>query len=37
MNYTGLYGLIPVSMVSLVWLYAAVIVHNIRVIAAAAG
>ena len=37
MNYTGLYGLILVSMVSLVWLYAAVIVHNIRVIAAAVG
>jgi hypothetical protein len=37
MNYTGLYGLILVSMVSLVWLYAAVIVHNIRIITAAAG
>ena len=37
MNYMGLYGLILGSLVSLVWLYAAVIVHNIRVIAAAAG
>jgi hypothetical protein len=37
MNYAGLYGLILVSMVSLVGLYAVVLIHNIRVIAAAAG
>jgi hypothetical protein len=37
MNYTGLYGLILVSMVSLVGLYAAVLIHKIRLIAAASG
>ena len=34
-NYICLYGVILVAMVSLIWLYTAVLVHNIGVIAAA--
>jgi len=37
MHSAGLYGLIITAMVSLAGLYAAVLVHNIRMIAAAAG
>jgi len=36
-NYACLYGVILAAIFSLLWLYTRVVVHNIRVIAAAAG